>query len=140
MKYNNLSAEHYLQYTNLINSNITKEYFNNFITNVLNDNHIIIILEDENENIIGTGTILIEEKLTYGGCKMGHIENILIDEKYRGKGYGEKIVNKLLEICREKKCYRVDLNCSSELENFYKKNSFEKKYLCMNIYFKENFK
>ncbi len=70
---------------------------------------------------------------------MGHIENILIDEKYRGNRYGEKIVNKLLEICREKKCYRVDLNCSSELENFYKKNGFNKKHICMNVYFKENF-
>tara|TARA_B100001057_G_C22609135_1_gene855858 strand:+ start:191 stop:292 length:102 start_codon:yes stop_codon:yes gene_type:complete len=27
------------------------------------------------EKIIGTGTILIEEKLTYGGSKLGYIEN-----------------------------------------------------------------
>ena len=53
---------------------------------------------------------------------VGNIENILIDEKYRGNGYGEKIVNKLLEMCKEQKCYRVDLNCSYELEHFYQKN------------------
>jgi len=140
MKYNNLSRKHYLQYKTLIDSNITEEFFCDFIDNVLNDDHIIIILEDDDENIIGCGTFFIEKKLTYGGCNMGHIENILIDEKYRGNGYGEKIVNKLLKMCEEKKCYRVDLNCNSELENFYKKNSFEKKHLCMNIYFKENFK
>lgn len=138
MKYNYLSKNHYLQYKNLINSNITEGFFTNFINNVLNDNHIIMVLEDE-EDIIGTGTILIEEKLTYGGCKMGHIENILINENYRKRGYGEQIVSKLLEICNSKKCYRVDLNCSSELENFYKKNGFDKKHICMNVYFKENF-
>jgi glucosamine-phosphate N-acetyltransferase len=140
MKYNNLSRKHYLQYKTLIDSNITEEFFCDFIDNVLNKDHIIIILEDDDENMVGSGTIFIEKKLTYGGCNMGHIENILIDEKYRGNGYGEKMVNKLLEICREKKCYRVDLNCNSELEDFYKKNGFEKKHLCMNIYFKENFK
>jgi glucosamine-phosphate N-acetyltransferase len=140
MKYNNLSRKHYLQYKTLIDSNITEEFFCDFIDNVLNKDHIIIILEDDDENMVGSGTLFIEKKLTYGGCNMGHIENILIDEKYRGNGYGEKIVNKLLEICSEKKCYRVDLNCNSELDNFYKKNGFEKKHLCMNIYFKEFFK
>ena len=70
---------------------------------------------------------------------MGHIENILINENYRKRGYGEQIVRKLLELCKSKKCYRVDLNCNSELENFYKKNGFEKKHICMNVYFKENF-
>ena len=70
---------------------------------------------------------------------MVHIENILIDEKYRGNGYGELLVNYLLGIGKENKCYRVDLNCTSELEHFYQKNGFKKKHLCMNIYFKENF-
>ena len=27
-------------------------------------------------------------------------------------------------IAKEKKCYRVDLNCNNELENFYNKNGF----------------
>ena len=71
---------------------------------------------------------------------MGHIENILIDKKFRSKGYGQMIVNKLLNIAKESGCYRVDLNCNSELEKFYKKNNFNQKYLCMNIYFNENFK
>ena len=139
MNYNYLSNEHYLQYKALINSDISEEVFYNFIHNTLNENHIIIVLEDKNKHIIGSGTIIIEKKLTYGGCKMGHLENILIHEEYRGKGYGESLINKLLEICKEKKCYRVDLNCNDELEHFYKKNGFTKKHICMNVYFQENF-
>ena len=135
-----LSKNHYKKYTEHINSKISKIKFNNFIDNYLNELHKIILLVDEKENIIGSGTIIIEHKLTYGGCKMGHIENILIDKNFRGKGYGEKLVKKLLHICNEEKCYRVDLNCSSELENFYSKNGFKQKHICMNIYFRENFK
>ena len=54
-------------------------------------------------------------------------------------GFGEKIVNKLLTSAEKKKCYRVDLNCNSELEGFYKKMNLKQKHICMNIYFKENF-
>jgi glucosamine-phosphate N-acetyltransferase len=139
MKYNSLSRKHYQQYKTLVDSNITEDFFCDFIDNVLNDDHVIIILEDDDENMVGSGTLFIEKKLTYGGCNMGHIENILINEKYRGNGYGEKMVNILLEIGKEKKCYRVDLNCNSELEHFYQKNGFDKKNICMNIYFKEYF-
>ena len=90
-------------------------------------------------NIIGSGTLSIEPKLTYGGCKMGHIENILVHPHNRKNGYGEQLVHKLLEYAKENGCYRVDLNCTSELEHFYEKNGFKQKHICMNVYFKENF-
>ena len=135
----NLLKTDFHKYTQLINSNISLDMYNDFLENVLGDLHIILVIELDN-NIVGTGTLFIENKLTYGGCKMGHIENILIDKKFRGKGYGQMIVNKLLNIAKESGCYRVDLNCNSELEKFYKKNNFNQKYLCMNIYFNENFK
>lgn len=135
----NLVEDDYEKYINLLKISVKKEYFINFINNILNVNHIIIVMEVSN-NIIGTGTILIEEKLTYGGCKLGHIENILINNDYRGKGYGEILVKELLKICKEKGCYRADLNCVRELEKFYNKNNFNKNTISMNIYFNENFK
>jgi glucosamine-phosphate N-acetyltransferase len=127
------------QYKQLIDSDIHLDMYNDFLDNVLSDLHFILVVELDN-NIIGTGTLFIEQKLTYGGCKMGHIENILIDEMFRGKKYGEIIVTHLLNLAKENGCYRADLNCSSELEQFYKKNNFNQKYLCMNVYFNENFK
>jgi glucosamine-phosphate N-acetyltransferase len=127
-----------INYITLIESNILQEDYNNFIDNILGDYHCILVIEQDN-TIIGTGTLLIERKMTYGGCSMGHIENILIDKNYRSNCYGEKIVKELLEIANKKKCYRVDLNCSSELERFYSKNNLEKKHICMNIYFNNNF-
>lgn len=136
----NLKQEDYEDYKKLIKSNITQDYFNHFIINILNTNHIIIVLEDIAKNIIGTGTLLIEKKLTYGGCKMGHIENVLISTNSRGKGYGEQMIKHLLNIAKTKSCYRVDLNCHADLEIFYKKNNFTKNNISMHIYFKKNFK
>lgn len=127
------------KYSKLIESNVSQNYFNDFVNNVLNNKHIIYVIE-LNENIIGSGTLFIEKKLTYGGCKMGHIENIFIDKNFRGNGYGEKIVNKLLEYAKNNKCYRVDLSCVKELENFYTKNNFSTNNISMSVMFKENFK
>ena len=138
-KLRKLEEKDYIQYIRLINSSITKYFFNNFIRNTLHDNHIIYVIEFDNL-LIATGILLIEEKLTNDGCFMGHIENILVDEKYRGKGFGEIIVKKLLEIAKNRGCYRVDLICKPELENFYKKNNLQNNNIGMNILFKENFK
>lgn len=139
MRFRELKEQDYKNYKKLIDSDINIDYFKHFIENVLNKNHKIYVLE-LNNNIIGTGTILIEEKLTYGGSKLGHIENILIHEDHRGKGHGEFLVKKLLNVCKQEKCYRVDLNCVKELEKFYNKNKFNQNSISMNIYFKENFK
>lgn len=137
--FRNVATNDYNEYINLIHTDISKEKYDIFIDNVLGDYHQIIVLELESK-LIATGTLLIEEKLTYGGCKMGHIENILVDDKYRGKGYGELLVKELLDKAKIMKCYRVDLNCNIELENFYKKNNFNASSISMSIFFKENFK
>lgn len=139
MNIRHISLKDYQQYTTFINTNISQKGFEIFLNNVLGELHIIYILEINNK-IIGTGTLFVEKKLTYGGTKMGHIENILIDENYRGNGYGENLVKKLLEYAKNINCYRVDLNCTKELESFYNKNNFTTGNISMHIFFSENFK
>ena len=137
--FRNIVKSDYNDFIKLINTDISKEKYEHFIDNILGHYHQIIVLEFENK-LIGTGTLLIEEKLTYGGCKMGHIENLLIHENYRGNGYGELLVKKLSDTANNMKCYRVDLTCNVELENFYKKNNFNTNSVSMSLFFKENFK
>lgn len=139
MMFRKIQLNDYLQYCKLINSTISQEKYNNFLQNILNDKHIILVVEKDN-NLIGTGTLLIEEKMTYGGCKMGHIENVLVDENYRGYNIGINLVNELLDISKSGGCYRTELNCSEELIKFYEKNNLYKHQVSMSIFFKENFK
>ena len=47
--------------------------FNNFIEKLNSNHQIFIILDSENNKIIGTGTILIEEKLIHNLSKVAHI-------------------------------------------------------------------
>lgn len=71
---------------------------------------------------------------------MGHIENILVQETYRGKGIGKLIVNYLSNYAKKYGCYRIDLTCEESLECFYKNLGFEIKQLGMTMLIKENFK
>ena len=120
MDIRNLNVTDYDNYINHIKTNVTHDVYNNFVSNVLSDYHKIIVVIINNL-IIGSGTIIIERKMTHNGCKMGHIENILVDEHYRNKGIGAKIINELHQIAKLSGCYRIDLICSNDLINYYKK-------------------
>ena len=138
MKLRKINNNDYKIYKEINNTYITNEFFYNFINNILNKYHNIYVLENENI-IIGFGTLILENKLTHNGCKMGHIENIIIDENHCNQGYGNILIKELVEICKKEKCYKIILNCDSYLENFYKKNDFIKNKLSMELLIKENF-
>ncbi len=132
-----LNEKDYLQYYNLINQ-FRKTIFNqnDFVNllKIINKNSEIWIIELDN-NIIATGTIIYEYKFIHNISICAHIEDVCVDEKYRGKKYGITIINYLIKKAEEKGCYKVILNCDENLYNFYKKSELEKKGIQMCKYF-----
>ena len=102
--------------------NIQLDDFKNFIKN-LKDNHFIYLIKYDN-NIVGMGTIFIENKIIHNFGSVGHIEDIVIDENFRGLGLGRKIITFLVDIGKKNKCYKIILNCNDANVNFYKKFGF----------------
>ena len=131
---NNIDDKKYNQIFNIL-SQLTyappinyKKFIN--IISCLNDNHNIYIFQVDNK-IVGMITLLIESKLIYNGKKVGHIEDLVIDKKYRSKGIATKLIEYVLDISKKNNCYKVILNCnaSSDIENlirFYNKNGFNR--------------
>lgn len=107
--------------------------FKMFIKN-LNSNHLIKIIEDKNNNqIIGSITVLIENKIIHNFGKVAHIEDVVIDNRYRGLGLGKKLMDTAYKTAKSNNCYKIILHCKEELEKFYQKNSFEKNGIEMNL-------
>jgi GNAT superfamily N-acetyltransferase len=134
-----IAIQDYKKFVRLIHTNITREEYVSFVNNILNSNHIIVVYEKDNE-LIATGTLIIEAKLTYNISYLGHIENIFVDEIYRKQGIGKEIVSYLIQYAKNNKCYRTDLACEEHLIPFYRSLGFDKQIYCMSMLNKENFK
>jgi glucosamine-phosphate N-acetyltransferase len=102
----------------------------------LSDSHAIYVFEDSiNKVVVGTVTILIEDKIIHDMGKVAHIEDLVVDPKYRGAKLGKTLLEKMTEIAKNAKCYKIILDCSQDNEDFYIKCQFKQKGLQMSQYF-----
>lgn len=117
----------YEKYIVMINefreTNFTKEQFIQTLKYIDPFSEIWVI-ESDNE-IIATGTIIYERKFIYNNGVLAHIEDICVKEKYRKSGYGKIIVRHLMELAKEKGCYKITLVCNENNTAFYKKCGME---------------
>ena len=84
----------------------------------INPKHIIIIAELNGE-IIGTTTLLVEPKFIHQGGKVGHIEDVVVRKEFQGRKIGQKIIKFVLQIAKNKGCYKTILDCSDDVKSFY---------------------
>ena len=111
---------------------ISEKSYNNIINN-LDDNHNIFVYVLDNK-IVGTITLLHEQKLIHNGSKIVHIEDLVVDKEYKNRGIGRDLINYCLDKISKEEYYKIILDCSEELERFYNKFGFEKKNIQMAKY------
>ena len=95
-----------------------------------NPNHIIYVAID-NKKIVGSTTLLIEQKFIHDGGLVGHIEDVVVRKDYEGKGIGIKLVTSMLERAKEKNCYKTILDCNDDVKQFYERIGFKRESNCM---------
>ena len=99
----------------------------NILNKILNDeNHIIHVAEYDGK-IVGSTTLLIEQKFIHQGGFVGHIEDVVVKKEFEKLGIGMKLVNSLLQVAEERKCYKTILNCEDSLKLFYERIGFKHK-------------
>jgi len=110
------------QLTYVTPEKITVNEFNSFIDS-LNNKHILLVIEDIDINkIIGTITMIIEQKIIHNMGKVCHIEDVVVDEKYRGCGIGKILLDTAIDYALSEKCYKTILDCSEKNVEFYTKS------------------
>lgn len=75
--------------------------------------------------IVSTGTLFLEIKISHGGRPVGHIEDIIVHSNYRGNGLSCIIIEKLLSISKDRNCYKTILQCKPELCGIYQRSGFQ---------------
>lgn len=122
----NLNVNDYKDYLSLLSQmnsysyQLSREEFKIKLDGILKQNSYIITLKLNNK-LIAIGKILIEKKF---GDSHAHIEDIVVDNEYRYLGYSKKILNRLIEIAKEKECYKISVDAKRSLSRVYESVGF----------------
>ena len=104
-----------------IDKNKAKEIFKKIDSN---PDYTIAVAEIDGK-IVGSTTLLIEQKFIHQGGLVGHIEDVVVDKNFQGQKIGEKIMKYLLEIAKNQGCYKTILDCTDDVKPFYEKLGFK---------------
>ena len=94
---------------------------------------IFIAITPEHE-IIGSLTLMIEQKMIRWGAKAGHIEDVVTREGYEGNGIGKALMNAAIAEAENCGCYKIILDCENELIGYYEKFWFKNDGAFMRMY------
>jgi GNAT superfamily N-acetyltransferase len=79
--------------------------------------------------IIGTCTLIVRDCLWLQG-DVGYICDLVVDQAHRGAGVGTVLVEKAVDIARQRGCRRVELDSGfhrTAAHQFYERRGFEKR-------------
>lgn len=130
MEIRQLQSSDIKQVIDLWTSSFSRTFDNPVNNNYLNDPNSITFVMSDNKVILGVASLHIIEKLTR---KLGLIEDVAVSKNNRGLGIGKKLVEKLIQTGKEKKCDKIVLSSSEKNSEFYEKMGFQKKELSMVI-------
>ena len=130
MKIRQLQTSDTKQVIDLWTSSFSRNFSNVLNPGYLNDPSSITMVVCEGNTIIGVASIHIIYKLSR---TLGLIEDVAVNKDHRGKGIGKSIVEKLIEIGKQKNCDKIVLNTSEKNSKFYEKIGFEKNEIQMVI-------
>jgi phosphinothricin acetyltransferase len=122
MKIRELAKSDYNQVIELWTKSLSNKFDNEINIEHISDPSSITLVSVDNNTITGVASLYIIKKLTR---TLGLIEDVAVNENYRGKGIGKKLVEKLIRIAADKKCDKTVLNSSEQNSEFYKKIGFE---------------
>lgn len=82
----------------------------------------IYVLEYEGLGVVGTVRLIIDERFI---DSVARIEDLVVDERYRGRGYGSDLLEFAKETAKKNGCYKIVLMCNDANQRFYSKNHFQ---------------
>lgn len=89
-----------------------------------NPDYTIAVAEIDGK-IVGSTTLLIEQKFIHNGGLVGHVEDVVVDKNFQGQKIGERIMEYLLDIAKNQGCYKTILDCTDDVKPFYEKLGFK---------------
>ncbi len=77
--------------------------------------------------VVGTFVFIVIPNLSYRGRPVAQVENVVVDEPWRGRGVGEAMMRWAIEEARRAGCFRVQLTSNKarkDAHRFYERLGF----------------
>ena len=113
----------------------SEEEFQRFMDSLPHTMEIWVM--EENSEMVATATVIFEPKLIFNRCTYAHIEDVCVTNRLRGKGVGTTLMNRIVDLCKERGCKKVTLVCNEPLHRFYEKSRFGRRGIQMSILLKD---
>lgn len=84
------------------------------------DYFVTVVVDTRHDKIIGSATLVLEHKFIHGCSVRGRLEDVVVDDTYRGKQLGKLIVVTVSLLAQRLGCYKMSLDCKDKLIPFYK--------------------
>jgi len=82
--------------------------------------YYVTVIEDiEQDKIVGAATLALEYKFIRDCAKRGRLEDVIVNNEYRGKQLGKLIVTTVTLLAQQVGCYKMGLDCKDEMKVFY---------------------
>lgn len=101
--------------------NVSRKQFDDRFTQMkVSGGYYVTVIEDTRiSKIIGAATLTIEQKFIHNCSYRGRLEDVVVNDTYRGKQLGKLIVVTVSLLAQELGCYKMSLDCKDKLIKFY---------------------
>lgn len=93
----------------------------------LNSDSQVYLCAHDGKDVLGFASLTIKNNL-WQAANLGHIDELIVDEKHRGSGLGTQLLHEIIAHARRRDCARVELDSAfhrKEAHHFYERNGFE---------------
>jgi len=89
--------------------------------------YFVTLIEDTTTNeIVGSATLLLEQKIIHSCALRGRIEDVVVHNSHRGKQLGKLLVEILKQLGKHLECYKISLDCRDQVIKFYTQLGFNR--------------
>lgn len=91
-----------------------------------NTYYVTVIEDTELDQVVGAASLVVEEKFIHHIATRGRIEDVVVNDNYRGKQLGKLLVQTLTLLGKHVGCYKMTLECVHKLIDFYGQCGYKK--------------
>ncbi|MHA1294042.1 MAG: GNAT family N-acetyltransferase [Promethearchaeota archaeon] len=116
--------------------NIDKNNVKKVLIEGFNDKYHVFLVIEEKQELIGFGDMWIYPEFGHAGYS-AYLQNFFVKKEYQNKGYGTKLLNKLMEIAKSKKATAFHITTSFKNKKaiaLYKKMGFSEGLLLDKVF------